>query len=88
MIFAYIVMKVGISNENHYQKDQTGKQVQHNSITNKIVLQQTNLQQRSYLSPYNNFYFALKSKEVKREYPKFQNKLILNLLLICNMILN
>ena len=61
MVFTYIVIKLDISDDNPRQ--------QQNKIANKMLLQ-TDVHKRSYLSSYENFYFALKSKEVKRQYPK------------------
>jgi len=61
VIVAYIVVKLDISNGNHQQ--------QQNQIPRKIFLQRI-VPETSYLSSYKNFYFALKSKEVKRQYSK------------------
>jgi hypothetical protein len=46
------------------------QQQQQNQIASKILLQTDLHKKTSYLSSYKNFYFALKSKEVKRQYPK------------------
>ena len=51
-----------ISDDKHQQ--------QQNQITSKILLKTDLPKKTSYLSSYKNFYFALKSKEVKRQYPK------------------
>lgn len=66
MIYANIVEKLSISYDNH-QKQQQRQQTP--LINNKMLLH-TNLQKTSDLNSYQNFYFALKSKEVKRQYPK------------------
>jgi hypothetical protein len=58
-------MKLDIPDDNQQQQQQH----QQKQITNKMLLQ-TDVSKKYYLSCYKNFYFALKSKEVKRQYPK------------------
>ena len=53
--------KLDISDDNQRQ--------QQKQIANKMLIQ-TDVHKKFYLSSYKNFYFALISKEVKRQYPK------------------
>ena len=60
-------MKLDISNDNPQEDQQHQQQAQFS--TNQMVLQKHS-KKTSNLTSYQNFYFALKSKEVKRQYPK------------------
>jgi hypothetical protein len=66
VIYANIVEKLSISDDNHQKQQQR----QQTPIINNKILLHTNLQKTSNLNSYQNFYFALRSKEVKRQYPK------------------